>query len=212
MCCDISAQDRVRVIANFSIILCITSTILGGISWLLHDDPTLKQTNHINNATNISCDIILQNECNITTADVYDGAQNEMGIRVILIIFQLVIDLPASVLLLIGANLRIKQLLVPWMLIMAVKMLGYVIACCIYVQFVLVKMLDENMGFGMKHYSKPTNNTNEQHFSIFSGSAVDNIVQKRFFQNQIFSIKYCDNRYNNILIVLITYITYLLIH
>ena len=53
-----------------------------------------------------------------------------------LIIFQLVIDLPASILLLIGANLRIKQLLVPWMLIMAVKMLGYVIACCIFVQFV----------------------------------------------------------------------------
>ena len=193
MCCDISAQDRVRVIANFSIILCITSTILGGISWLLKDDPSLKETNPINNATNISCDIILQNECNITTPDVNDGAQNEMGIRVMLIIFQLVIDLPASILLLIGANLRIKQLLVPWMLIMAVKMLGYVIACCIFVQFVLVKVLDENMGFGMKHYHKPTNNTNEQHFSIFSGSAVDNIVQKRFFQNQIFTIMHCKN-------------------
>ena len=189
MCCDISAQDRVRVIANFSIILCITSTILGGISWLLQDDPSLNQMNNNNNATNISCDIILQNECNITTADAHDGADNEIGIQVMLIIFQLVIDLPATVLLLIGASMRLKQLLVPWMLIMAVKMLGYVIACCIFVQFVLVKILDENMGFGMRHYPKPTNNTNEQHFSIFSGSAVDNIVQKRFFQNQIFSFR-----------------------
>ena len=187
MCCDISAQDRVRAIAIFSIILCITSTILGGISWLLQDDLSL---NGNNNATNISisCDIMLQNECNITTADVYDGAHNQMGIRVLLTVFQLVIDLPASVLLLIGANLRIKQLLVPWMLIMAVKMLGYVIACCVFVQFVLVKILDENMGFGMRHYPKPTNNTNEQHFSIFSGSAVDNVVQKRFFQDQMCNV------------------------
>ena len=187
MCCGISAQDRVKVIANFCIILCITLTILGCVSWLLQSNASLKQTDK-NNATNISCDVELQKEWNITTADVYDDSYNEMGIGGVLIIFQLVIDLPASVLLLIGANLRIKQLLVPWMLIMAVNMLGYVISCCIFVQFVFVNIVDKNMGFGLKHYPNPTNNANERHFSGCSGSEVYNIDQNRFSKNQIFSI------------------------
>ena len=187
MCCGISAQDRVKVIASFSIILCITLTILGSVSWLLQDGPLLKQTDK-NNGTNISCGVELQKERNKTTVDVYDDPNNEIGIQWMLIIFQLVIDLPASVLLLIGANLRIKQLLVPWMLIMAVNMLGYVISCCIFVQFVLVNILDKNLGFGMKHYPNPTNSSNEQNFSSCSDSEVYNIVQNRFSQNQIFSI------------------------
>ena len=188
MCCHISTQDRIRMIANFSLILSITSTILGGVHHLLQSNTSLEKTNINNNATNISCEITLQKKCNRTNTDVYDKPQNEMGIQVMLTLFLIFIDLPASMLLLIGANLKIKQLLVPWMVTMALKMFGYVISCCLFVQFVLVKIMDENMGFGMKHYTKPTNNTNEQHFSIFTESAIDNVVQKRYFQTQIITI------------------------
>ena len=178
MCCGITSQDRVRVIAIFSILLCIVVTLICCFTWLLE-----KEDHNLligNNSTNISvaCSVILQpSKCNLTIPETLgnDTYQNPEEIRVMLTIFQLVIDLPASALLLIGANLRIKQLLAPWMFIMAVKMLGYVIACCIYVQFRLVKMLDEKMGFGMKHYSKLTNDTSQQHYSIFSGSAVDSM-------------------------------------
>ena len=191
MCCGITSQDRVRVIAIFSILLCIVVTLICCFTWLLEkEDENLL---YGNNSTNVSvvCDMILEtSECNLTTTEVFsnDTQQNPEEMRVMLTIFQLVIDLPASALLLIGANLRIKQLLAPWMFIMAVKMLGYVIACCIFVQFRLVKMLDEKIGFGMKHYSKLTNDTSQQHYSIFSGSAVDSVgVQlKRFFDSKSF--------------------------
>ena len=186
MCCEISSQDRVKVISIFSILFCIASTILGCIDWVL-DNSRFSQTNTTN--VSITCDITLQADCNLTTTDNIKGAaDNQIRLRVLLTIFQLVIDLPASVLLLIGAKLRIKLLLIPWMLIMAVKMLGYVIGVCIWVQFVLVQVLDENFGFGMKHYSKLTNDTNEQHYSIFSGSVVDSVIHKRYFQNQDFSV------------------------
>ena len=192
MCCDISTQDRIRTIANFSIVLCMASTMLGGVSYLFQDDDlSLTKTNIINKATNTSFDITLQNKCRLKNAD--DGIQNEMGIRVMLIVFLLVIDLPASLLLLIGANLKIKQLLVPWMVTMAVKMFGYVISCCLFVHFVLVKILDENMGFGMKPYAHPTKNTSEHHFSILSGRAIDDTVLKRYFQNQIFTSQHYHN-------------------
>ena len=186
MCCGITSQDRVRVIAIFSILLCIVITLICCFTWLLEkEDP--QNLLYGNNSTNISveCDMIFQpSECNLTTPDMFsnDTEQNPQEMRVMLTIFQLVIDLPASALLLIGANLRIKQLLAPWMFIMAVKMLGYVIACCIFVQFRVVKMLDEKMGFGMRHYSKLTNDTSQQHYSILSGSAVDSmgVQHKRF--------------------------------
>ena len=191
MCCGITSQDRVRVIAIFSILLCVVVTLICCFTWLLE-----KQDQNLlygNNTTNISvaCDMILQtSECNLTTPDVFgnDTQQNPQEMKVMLTIFQLVIDLPASALLLIGANLRIKQLLAPWMFIMAVKMLGYVIACCIFVQFRLVKILDEKIGFGMRHYSKLYNDTSQQHYSILSGGAVDSMgVQlKRFSDSRSF--------------------------
>ena len=191
MCCGITSQDRVRVIAIFSILLCVVVTLICCFTWLLE-----KQDQNLlygNNSTNISveCDMILQaSECNLTTPDVFgnDTQQNPQEMKVMLTIFQLVIDLPASALLLIGANLRIKQLLAPWMFIMAVKMLGYVIACCIFVQFRLVKILDEKIGFGMRHYSKLYNDTSQQHYSILSGGAVDSMgVQlKRFLDSRSF--------------------------
>ena len=182
MCCQISLQDRVRAIAILSIIFCIALTIFEYINWLVLEEHSMS------NATNvsISCDAISKMDCNVST-EVNDD-NNGIGIKVVLTIFQLLVDLPISVLLLIGAKTRTKQLLAPWMFLTAMKMLGYVIACCIFVQFILVHTLDEHLGFGMKHYSKPTNDTSEQHYSIFSGSAVDNVVHERCFQNYTFDI------------------------
>ena len=155
--------------------------MIGCVNWALANEGQTLQ----NNATNIStssCDIILQPTCNLTATEINNGTEqhpNGVGSQ-LLTIFLLVIDLPSSALLLAGAKLKVKTLLLPWMIIMALKMLGYVTACCIYVQFVLVEKLDESVGFGMKHYARiVSNDTSDLHYSIFSGNVVDG-VQKRF--------------------------------
>ena len=174
MCCQISLQDRVRIIGIFSIIFCIVLTIFGHIHLLVSNESwNLNSTNYL-----VSCNKSSSIDCN-STMEVDEG-QNGVGAKVVLTTFQILVDLPASILLLLGAKTRIKRLLLPWMLLTAIKMLGYVTACCIFVHFILIQILDEKYGFGMKHYPKPTNLTSEQHFSIFSGSVVDNIVHERF--------------------------------
>ena len=53
-------------------------------------------------------------------------------------VFGFLVDIPVAVLLLLATNWKKKKLLVPWLAIMAMKMLGFVIGCCLYVHFAFI--------------------------------------------------------------------------
>ena len=179
MCCQMPLQARIKALAVVSICIGILEAIFGHIHLLVPSHST--ESNFTNSS--LPCQETIKANCR--SSDTGNQSQRMQSIHAVIIAFQLVIDLPTSVLLLIAANLKKRQLLVPWMFVTAIKMLSYVIGCCIFVHFILIHSFNQYTGFGIKHYSK-TNKApgDEQYYSIFSGSVVDDVIHKRsFFQN-----------------------------
>ena len=184
MCCQMTSECRVKSIAIFSICLSILGAIFGQVNLLM---PLERPESNVSGSS-MPCEEIVKADCDSSISR--NHSQTTQSIHAIMTAFQLVIDLPTSVLLLIAANLKKKHLLVPWMFVTALKMLGYVVGCCVFVHFVLIHWLNEYTGFGVINYYSRTNKTagEEQHYSIFSGSAVNDVIRNRFFQSCILEI------------------------
>ena len=103
MCCQMSLQRHVKGIAIYSICVGVFGAIFGPINLLMSSGPSESSVN----AGSIPCKEIVEVDCIFSFTSSHN--QTMQSIHVVLTAFQLFIDIPTSVLLLVAANVNNKS-------------------------------------------------------------------------------------------------------
>ena len=160
MCCKQSLQSQTCVVAIYTISSSILMIIIGQFSLLIcTNDMNFENGNATIHSLNSQKGKI---NCHISLDKQY--LYSHRTVTVTTMMFMLLVDIPTSILLLIGASLRLRYNLIPWFAVTAFKMVFWVFFTCLVVWCTFKDMLDKINFLSKDTMSDQTNKTLLHHY------------------------------------------------
>ena len=135
MCCGKSLQRQAHLVAIITFTFTVFLVILGQLILIKCSSSSLQGNQSVSNL-----DLKSSIDCNTALDD--DHEISHTIVVSIITIFAVLFDIPSSMLLLIGTQLKLRYNLIPWLLFNALKMIIYVIVICIVAWCTYVSVFD----------------------------------------------------------------------
>ena len=143
MCWERSLQNRAQLIAIMTLAGSIFLVIIGQLSSILCSYLPW----HVNKS---GSELDLKHDCNVVVSKGYEFSYNIMVS--VLTIFVVLVDIPSSMLLLMGTNMKLKYNLIPWLVVDAFKMFSCIIMICLMVKYSYADTFDSNKSRPVSSY------------------------------------------------------------
>ena len=162
MCCKQSLQYQTHAIAIYTITSSILMIIIGQFTLLLcPNDINCEPGNDTLHLLNSQKGKIY---CHISLGKQYQYYHGTL--TVIVMMFMLLVEIPTSIFLLMGARLRLRYNLIPWLVVTAFKMIFWVVLTCLVVWWAFKGMLHTMNILSADTMLDQTNKTLLQHYYL----------------------------------------------